>query len=53
MTDDIIPVVDFKNLLSQDDPSTCPEVQKLDSAFSSIGCAFIKNHGIGLDLVNL
>ena len=52
MADDIIPVVDLKNLLSQDDSSACPEVEKLDSAFNSAGCIFIKNHGIDLELVN-
>ena len=48
---DCIPVVDLKNLLSQDGHATCLEVQKLDSAFSSMGCVFLKNHGISLDLV--
>ena len=49
-----IPVVDLHEvLLSGADLGSCPQVEQLNSAFSTIGFVFIKNHGIPRKLVDL
>ena len=45
-TEDFIPVVDFADLASSQDLSSCAQMQELHSAFSKVGFVFVKNHGI-------
>ena len=52
MTDGQIPVVDFKDINSNPDLSQCPQVEEINSAFTSVGFVFIKNHGIDRKLVS-
>ena len=53
-TEDCIPVVDFKEVLSAKDLSTCSQVQEeLHKAFSELGFVYITNHGIDPTLVIL
>uniref|UniRef100_A0A1X7TWL7 Fe2OG dioxygenase domain-containing protein n=1 Tax=Amphimedon queenslandica TaxID=400682 RepID=A0A1X7TWL7_AMPQE len=47
-----VPVVDFKDVLSCLDVSTCPQVQEIHSAFTTVGFVFITNHGIRRPLVD-
>lgn len=50
---DTIPVVDFSSILSgSTDLTTCPEVKEIQSAFSTVGFVFLKNHGIKRELVS-
>ena len=46
-----IPVVDFDGVYSSTDLSSCPQVEEIHSAFTTIGFVFIKNHGIERKLV--
>ena len=47
-----IPVVDIKDINSNPDLSQCPQVEEINSAFTSVGFVFIKNHGIDRKLVS-
>ena len=47
-----IPVVDIKDINSNTDLSQCPQVEEINSAFTSVGFVFIKNHGIDRKLVS-
>ena len=47
-----IPVVDIKDIKSNSDLSQCPQVEEINSAFTSVGFVFIKNHGIDRKLVS-
>ena len=48
-----IPVVDIAEVLSHSEGlGSCDAVQELDSAFTAVGFAFIRNHGIGEKLVS-
>ena len=51
-TEGFIPVVDFKDVLSSDDLSACPQVQEIHHAFSKVGFVFLTNHGIDKELVS-
>jgi isopenicillin N synthase-like dioxygenase len=46
-----IPVVDFEGVSSTLELSSCPQVEQIHSAFSTVGFVFIKNHGIPRKLV--
>ena len=50
-TEDSIPVVDFREVLSCSDLSTSAVVGELHSAFTKVGFVFIRNHGIEQQLV--
>lgn len=46
-----IPVVDFNDVLSCTDLSSCQQVEEIHAAFTTIGYIFVKNHGIDGKLV--
>ena len=39
-------MVDLEGLSSTSDLRSCPQVDQIHSAFSTIGFVFVKNHGI-------
>ncbi len=47
----IIPVVDFKDISSNTNLSSAPQIQQLNSAFTDVGAVYIRNHGIDKKLV--
>ncbi len=48
----IIPVVDFKDISSNTNLSSAPQIQQLNSAFTDVGAVYIRNHGIDKKLVS-
>ena len=41
-----IPVVDLEGVFSVAELASCPQVDQIHSAFSTVGFVFVKNHGI-------
>lgn len=53
---DSIPVVSFDGLLTAEQSrplGSCPQVEQIHEAFSSVGYVFIKDHGIQKAVVSL
>ncbi len=47
-----IPIIDFSDILSgSKDLGSCPQVKELNSALSTVGFVFLKNHGIDKEMV--
>ena len=47
-----IPVVDLDGVFSECELRSCPQVDQIHAAFSTVGFVFIKNHGISRETVS-
>ena len=49
----VVPVIDFADVYSNPDIASAPQVEQFRSAFTDIGFAYIRNHGIDPHLVKI
>ena len=49
----VIPVVDLESIFSVAELGSCPQVDQIHSAFSTVGFVFVKNHGIARKTVRV